>query len=91
MTLFEIRDVVVTARHKDVLLHLVRLMVHPWEGRDDHTAPLLCSFTVLSTGGEQDVTWSEHFIYCTSVHMIAMIPQYIFRTTINGRVQDPPG
>lgn len=77
MALFEIRDVVVTARHKDVLLRFVRLMVHPWEGRYDHTTHLLCSFTVLSTVGEQDVTSSYLYIYSASVYMIAIIPQYI--------------
>lgn len=87
MTLFEIRDVVVTAHHKDVILRFMWLMVHPWEGCDDHTALLS---TILSTVGEQDVTSSFLFIYITSVYMIAIIPQYIFRTVVHTGVRHPP-
>lgn len=91
MTLFEIRDVVVTARHKDVLLHFVRLMVHSQEGHDGHIAHLLRSFAVLSTVGEQDVTSNHLFIYRTTEYMSAIIPQYIFRAIINAGVRDAPG
>lgn len=91
MTLFEIRDVVVTARHKDVLLRFVRLMVHSQEGHDGHIAHLLCNFTVLSTVCEQDVTSSYLFIYHTPVYTIAITPQYIFRTIIKAGVRHAPG
>lgn len=87
MTLFEIRDVVVTACHKDVLLRFVWLMVHPWEGCNDHTALLS---TILSTVGKQDVTSSFLFIYVTSVYMIAIIHQYIFRRIVHAGIRDPP-